>query len=467
MMKPIYTLLSLASVSVTVGMAKPKAKNVLMFCIDDLRPQLGCYGHSETQSPNIDRLAQKGVIFTNAHCNVPVCGASRASLMTGMRPTPSRFKDAASWAMKDAKGAKSMAQVFKEAGYYTISNGKVFHHQEDLDAESWSEPSWRPKRDHAAYFIPGNDTLKNPRFGWGPWWEAAEMPDDAYFDGIVANKTMDDLSRLKAMKKPFFVACGFYKPHLPFNAPKKYFDIYDPEEVSLAPNRFKPENAPDALKDSAEPSLFYLGDVTYNSEEYHRQSLNGYYACVSFVDSLVGRIMNHLDKLGLSKNTIVVLWGDHGWNLGEHGFWGKHNLMQTTTQIPLIIAAPGFAKGSKAVTMAEFVDLFPTLCELTGLSVDELKNQLDGTSLVPALKKPATIVKPDVFVRFREGDKVVTPRYAFTEYLGAGNKKNEYMLFDHKVDPQENVNFYGNPAYKQVSDSLYSVLLQKKKLAGY
>ncbi|MHC4657043.1 MAG: sulfatase-like hydrolase/transferase [Planctomycetota bacterium] len=211
--------------------------NVLFLAVDDLRPQLGCYGHKQMLSPNIDHLASEGVLFTSSYCQVPVCGASRASLLTGVRPTRDRFINYNVWAEKDLPGALSLPKHFRKNGYHTISNGKIFHHSNDC-RDSWSENPWRPKGPWQNYLLEKSITFarKNKR-GKGPAFESADVPDNAYFDGMIADKAVSDLKRLSDMDKPFFLALGFFKPHLPFNAPKRYWDLYKREKIDLADKR--------------------------------------------------------------------------------------------------------------------------------------------------------------------------------------------------------------------------------------
>ena len=450
-LRPLGLLLAFGLVAtVAAGSKRP---NVLMICIDDLRPVLGCYGANEVLSPNLDRLAGQAVVFNNAYCNVPVCGASRASLMTSIRPDPTRFKTYLSKAETDTPGSKSIAQLFKENGYYTLSNGKVFHHPDDLDEESWSEPAWRPKTEQGQTFNPENEGLVHPRFNWGVWREAGLAEDDAYFDGQVMNKTLEDLRKLAEKDQPFFLAAGFFKPHLPLNAPAKYFENYDPEQLTLAANREPVENAPKSLNGSVEIKYYHHKGVELNSEEFHQKTIEAYYACVTFVDALVGQILDELERLKLADDTIIVVWGDHGWNLGEHNYWGKHNLLRNATRIPFMIKAPGYDAGVHTDNLAELVDLLPTLCELADIDTGAIRNQIHGNSLVPSLQNPNGPGEDYIVTKFRNGDQIVTSRYSYTEYrLKDGSVEN--MLFDHEKDPNEDVNIAALPEYAPVVKKL-------------
>ncbi len=331
----------------TIGMAETQLlwadntvskPNVLFISIDDLRPELGCYGAKQIKTPHLDKLAADGSVFLNAYSNVATCGASRASLMTSLRPiTGKRFTSYKSRADEDAKGIVTLPEYFRQHGYYTISNGKMLHVQDD-SPQAWTEPAWRA----------GSNTNREASYHWynifhdwvdpsskdlvvgkkGPFYESADVPDNAYHDGQVCDKTIADLKRLAKMKEPFFLACGFWRPHLPFNAPKKYWDLYDREKIALAENRFRPKNAPKSLRGSTELSGQYSATQGFpKDEDFHRLARHGYYACVSYIDAQVGKILESLVELGLYQNTIVVIWGDHGFHLGEHNFWGKHNTM--------------------------------------------------------------------------------------------------------------------------------------------
>ncbi|MEZ6046473.1 MAG: sulfatase [Planctomycetaceae bacterium] len=337
---------------ITGTISAAEKPNILFIAVDDLRPELACYGAEQIHSPNIDRLADSGVLFERAYCMVPTCGASRASLMTGIRPTPDRFKNYLTRADHDTPGIKTLNTHFKDHGYFTLSLGKVFHHAED-NAQGWSEPAVR-WNDVSMWQDPANQKLHQERQklgpkSRGPAWEAADVPDDAYIDGKLANRAIKDLQRLSKQQEPFYLAVGFYKPHLPFNAPRKYWDLYDQNQIKLPKNYYVPEDAPaESIHNSGELRAYSnipkTGPV---SDETARNLIHGYYACVSYTDAQIGKVLDELDRLGLAENTIVVLWGDHGWNLGEHTLWCKHSCYETSLQIPLIVRAPGM-KGESA-----------------------------------------------------------------------------------------------------------------------
>ena len=298
----------------------------------------------------------------------------------------------------------------------------------------------------------------NPKNGRGPFCEWAEVPDTAYDDGKLAMKAISDLKRLKEKGKPFFLACGFWKPHLPFNAPKKYWDMYDRESIPVADNMFRPEGLPPQVQNSGE-IYAYAGTTEPDDIYFLKEAKHGYYACVSYVDAQIGKVLDALEDLGLADNTVVVLLGDHGWHLGEHGFLGKHNLMEKATHVPLIVRVPGKKRG-QTFSMVEFVDLYPTLCELCGLP--EPEGQLDGTSFACMMDDLDAETKDRVYIQWQGGDNAVDSRFNYAEWLRAG-KAVSRMLFDHETDPDENRNVSEMPEYRNEIDGLSSFLQEKRK----
>jgi iduronate 2-sulfatase len=419
--------------------------NVLFLAVDDLRPELACYGKTHITSPNIDRLAKTGFVFERAYCMVPTCGASRASLMTGLRPARGRFVSYNAYAQKDAPRITTLNTHFKNNGYHTVSNGKVFHHADDSD-QGWSEKVWRPTGSGLGYRLEENQKIarergkKLGRRGRGPPFESADVPDLEYPDGQIAAKAIDDLRRLKDKEEPFFLAVGFLKPHLPFVAPKKYWDLYHHGSIRLPSNYHRPKNAPKQAIHGSGELRSYVGvpDKGMVSDEMARNLIHGYYASVSFADSQVGKVLNELDRLGLAENTIVVLWGDHGWNLAEHTLWCKHSCFETSMHAPLIVRAPGVTNGGERTNaLTEFVDIYPSLCELAGL---HLPVHLHGKSFVPLLKNPDLEWKPAAIGRFKNGDTIRTDQFRFSEYTQSNGNLSSRMLYDHQQDPGENIN---------------------------
>ncbi|MGE4489951.1 MAG: sulfatase [Kiritimatiellales bacterium] len=468
-MKNFYNKLLLpAAAAAAASQAAPVTPpNVLLIMVDDLRPELGCYGNTQIISPNIDALAKEGILFQRAHCNVPVCGASRASLLTGVRPTPTRFVEAHTWAERDLPGNLSLPKHFKDCGYTTVSLGKVFHQKHDC-ADSWSaEPWWPDGYPHMwnAYVTKENqeEVRLSPK-KIGPAWEIADCSDSSYPDGKTAEKAIEEMRELSSSEKPFFLAVGFLKPHLPHNAPKRYWDLYDAKTLQLADNRDKiPQNAPEcSVHQSGELRHGYSGVPTQSPlpDDYEKILLHGYMACISYVDAQIGRVLNELKTSGLSENTIVILCGDNGYNLGEHTMWCKQCEYETSLGVPLMMKVPGIQGGKKVAGLVEYVDIYPTLCELCGIPIP---GTCDGTSFAALLRNPDLPGKPAIFSRYEKGDTVTTERFQYTEYRSTKGSLIGRMLYDHKKDPSENVNVVDNPEYKSVIDRMAQMLQTQRE----
>ncbi len=423
--------------------------NILFIAVDDLRPELGCYGQAGIHSPNIDRLASEGTRFDRSYCNVPVCGASRASLMTGIRPARNRFLTYDTWADRDAAGITTLPGHFRNNGYYTVSNGKIFHHDRDA-ADSWDE-IWHPRSNSASwrdYALAENIRLDTSGDRRGPPFERAELPDTIYKDGKTARKVISDLRRLKGMDQPFFLAAGFLKPHLPFNAPEKYWRLYD-GKVTLPGNDTPPENAPaESLHNWGELRAYAgipaEGPVT---DEMARELIHGYYACVSYTDAQIGLVLEELARLGLDRSTIVILWGDHGWNLREHGLWCKHCNYETSLHTPLILSVPGKEQVKATGEIVEYVDIYPTLCDLAGLVKPD---HLQGTSFAELLFDPGAVSDGVAVSQWFAGITTIRGRYFYTEWVNDADSAYARMLYDHGTDPGENVNISGEPSAQEV-----------------
>ncbi len=468
----VLALLLLVSTAVVprVAQAEPsessstRRPNILFIAVDDLRPELHCYGASHIVSPNIDRLARTGVRFDMAYCMISVCGASRASLMTGIRPTPRRFTSYLTRADKDAPGIKTMNTHFRQHGYYTVSLGKIFHVPAD-NADGWSEKPWRPSG-VPPYRLEENMRLhrqrqRQHRRKRGPPYEAADVPDEAYADGQLAQHAVDVLERLAKRDEPFFLAVGFFKPHLPFVAPKKYWDLYDFETIDLPPNHEAPKDAPAVSLHNSGELRAYAGVPAKGPipRELARRLIHGYYACVSYTDAQIGKVLAALERLGLDENTIVVLWSDHGWNLGEHGLWCKHCCYETSMRIPLIVRAPGKQQGVSSFALVETIDLYPTLCEAAGLP---LPQHLEGKSFLGLLDDPKAAHKSAAVGRYGRGDTIRTHRYRFTEYRNGQGKLLGTMLYNHVDDPGETVNIVKQPELAETVAELAKQLSQIK-----
>jgi len=435
-----------------------KQPNILFIAVDDLRKELGCYGHPIVQSPNIDRLASEGTIFERSYCMVAVCGASRASIMTGIRPTKTRFVNYLTRASEDTPDAVTMNTFFKENGYYALNNGKIFHHKDDNE-HGWSEPAMRPSRAWSdklqTFHLPENRRLQQGIPGSrGVPYECADVDDNAYGDGVTADKSIEDMRRLAAQDEPFYLAVGFVKPHLPFVAPKRYWDLYDEGDIQLPENyRYTPEDAPEASIHTFGELRAYIGVPPKGPvpDEMALGMIHGYYACVSYIDAQIGRLLDELEDLGIEDETIVVLWGDHGWNLGEHTMWCKHCVYENSMHAPLLIKAPGLPAGNRVESLVEFIDVYPTLCELTGLPEID---QLEGTSLVPLLNDPEAEWKSQAVGRFVNGDTIRTDQYRYSEFHDRNGQLYGRMLYDHEADPRENVNLSERPEYAELVEEL-------------
>lgn len=471
-MKSIFVLVCAVGVVAVTAAAKPP--NILFIAVDDLRPELGCYGQSHIKSPNIDRLAAGGLVFTRAYCQIASCCPSRSSVLTGLRPdsTGVIFDNSTHFRQK-VPDVVTLPQQFKQNGYHTQALGKVFHGGFEKayggrkmdDQPSWSVPTWvgSPRN----YFTPEGIEAARKIFArksgkkgdaLDAWTEesiritpteAPEVDDAVLYDGEMAGHAIEVMHEIK--DRPFFLAVGFTKPHLPCVAPKKYWDLYDPAKIQLAPNDFYPRDAPPAAVHDSEELRHYTGMPKSGplTEAQARQMRHAYYACVSFVDAQIGRVIDELDRLGLRENTVVVLWGDHGWHLGEQHMWGKNTTYEEATRVPLIVSAPGGkADGRKCAALVELVDVYPTLCALANLP---LPAHLEGTSFAPLLKNPEQPWKSAAFSQHARpglmGYTMRTDTHRLTLWQAAddASKVEAVELYDHRTDPMENTNVAALP----------------------
>ncbi|OHX64076.1 sulfatase [Flammeovirga pacifica] len=425
--------------------------NVLFISVDDLRPELGAYGNKTINTPNIDELSKHATTFNNAFCQIPVCGASRASMHTGVRPTFTRFVDAGAKIDKDMPNAVTMGQYFREHGYYTFSAGKVIHGKKDTSKRTWSE--YHPAEDMFEYHDPAlvadNEAPQKPYKKSVPYEIVEGSKDTDFLDGRTIELAKNRLKKFKKMDQPFFMAVGLARPHLPFVAPKRFWDKYKEEDIEMAKNPFLPEGMPSVAKTTygelrAYRTIPRKGNI---GEDMAKKLKHGYYASVSFSDYLLGELIDELKKQGLYDNTIIVLWGDHGWQLGEHTFWAKHTAFDIALRVPFIIKPQASLNGEEGMTegFAEMVDVFPTLCELTGL---EKPNQLQGQSLVPTLKDQSVSVKEYTLSRWKLGDTIRTSGFRYTLFRNKEGKIIAEMMYDLKKDPQENKNIIDDANYK-------------------
>ena len=459
--------------------------NVLLILVDDLKPALGCYGDPLAKTPQIDALASRGMRFDLAYCNQAVCAPSRFTLMLGSHSTSTGLYGLGSNLRARIPDAVTMPQYFAKHGYRTESLGKVFHigHGNEGDPKSFSVPHFKEKvieyldpaskpegkltREEAMFTntpAPKGGMNSLPR---GAAFESPDVGDDAYADGRVAVET---IKRLQAAKKrrgddgtPFFITAGFARPHLPFSAPKKYWDLYQPDQFTLAGNKDHPKDSPAvAHKRGGEIRNYFpvpdKSDKRQIDDALARQLIHGYYASTSYVDAQIGRVIAELDRLKLSENTIVVLWGDHGFHLGDLGIWTKHTNYEQANRIPILIHAPGVTKPQSATKqLAESVDIYPTLAELAGLPAPAGPQPMDGLSLVPVLKDPRARVRDHAFHAYPKrklGRAIRTKRYRLMEWRGKGS--TEYELYDYQKDVSEKVNLANQkPA---VMDRLKAIL---------
>ena len=448
--------------------ARKPGFNVLFIAVDDLRPELGCYGNSVVHSPNIDRLAARGLVFERAYCQQAVCSPSRTSLLTGRRPDTTRIYELQTHFRKTLPDVVTLPEQFKRNGYQSTGLGKIYHGGLN-DPRSWSIPAWFPGQ--SGWGTPENAEenrktwerlettgLANPRPDRagrkrGPSWDAPDVADNALNDGKTVDQALKAMNRLAA--GPFFLAVGFQKPHLPFIAPKRYFDLYAKTTFRTAPNPFAPKGAPEvALHNSSE--LRSYGDIPKEGpipDSKALELIRAYYAATSYTDAQIGRLLDELDRLKLRDKTVVILWGDHGWHLGEHGMWNKHSNFEVATRAPLIISAPGQkSAGGKTAALVEFVDIYPSLCDLCGVPLDP---GLEGASFKPLLDDPSRPWKKAAFSQYPRGVPKVgqamgysmrTQRYRYTEWVVAGKDWKEIELYDYEKDPAGNVNAARDPA---------------------
>ena len=427
---------------ISVANLSLKKQNILFISIDDFRPKISSYGETKMITPNIDKLASEGLQFNNAYTNIAVCGASRASIMTGIRPSEKRFNDFSTRASVDTPDAIPLNQIFKENGYETISYGKIYHHKDDFQ-EYWTEKDGGQIQSDFQDPISIARVENAERGEYGkkqPTFEYPDVDDYAYNDGKITKRAINKLKALKSKNKPFFMAIGYVSPHLPFIQPKKYWDMYDHDAIKLADNSFQPKNSPDiaieAQHNSAEMRKNYL-DIPENGkldDSLARNLIHGYYASVTYMDALIGELIKALDDLGLRENTTIVFWSDHGYFLGEHGFWCKHSTFEEAVKIPFIISSPNHIKNKTTTSFTELVDVYPTLCEIANIKAP---TYLQGESLIPVLENPSTILKTEVYTRYKQGEAVIDKDFSYTEFY-EGEKYLGNMLYDNLNDYKQN-----------------------------
>ena len=481
-----------------------QAPNILFIAVDDLKPMLGCYGEAQIHSPHIDALAARGTAFLKNYCQQAICGPSRASLMTGLYPDHTGVWDLKTRMRDVHPDILTLPQYFRQNGYTTVAHGKVYDPRcvgADYDSLSWSVPyvanhdlplpegieapmfahyQHPDTRTEGALLIAeaerkGKEGYARIRYGLQslkPVTECADVPDNAYYDGIMVEQAMESVDKLASSGKPFFLAVGFKKPHLPFVAPKKYWDLYDRDAIEIAAFQEQSEHGPKVAYHKSGEIRSYTGFTFQDGripEEQQKKIIHGYYAAISYVDALVGKLLKKLEDRGLDGNTVVILWGDHGWHLGDHALWCKHSNFEQATRAPMIISAPGMPGEVQINTPTDFIDIFPTLCDLAGLAIPE---GLDGVSLEGLISQQQDQVKPFVVSQYPRGKKIMgyslrTERYRYTEWHTNGYKSYDPYreeniigreLYDYAQDPLETVNYFDDPSYETVADRLSAAL---------
>ena len=484
--------------------------NVLFIAIDDLRPELGCYGNKNVHSPNIDKLAKQGRCFLRAYCQEAICSPSRASLLTGSRPDTIGVVENRAYFRELNPQIVTLPQHFIAHGYTAVYSGKIFHGRMTDEQHSWNH---KPNRKGLTRpTTPGGALPENQRiyaenkdrmvtlYGesssrgliHGPAFEAAQVEDDGYIDGYNTSVAIQTLDELVQQDKPWFLALGFSRPHLPFHAPKRYFDLYNPEEIQLTKFSEPPQDGA-SMGLHASFELRTRHDIPKSgpiNKSLSRKLLHAYYACVSYVDAQIGRVIASLEKNKVQENTIIVVWGDHGWHLGEYGIWGKATNYEIATRVPLIISTPSMPqKGTSSNSLVELIDIYPTLCDLANIPQPD---HLAGKSLVPVLHNPNAIIKGvamsqfptpalrewaanplspemretffgplisqveqkireqqgnqwnrELFEKYLMGYTLRDPRYRYIEWRDTRNPNSEPIyqeLYDHLSDPHETVN---------------------------
>ncbi|MDP4658863.1 MAG: sulfatase-like hydrolase/transferase [Opitutales bacterium] len=458
-----FAFLTSGLIAVLAHAAETKRPNVLFIAVDDLRPEVNASGSNVIKTPNLDRIAARGTTFDRAYCQQAVCSPSRSSLMTGRRPDATRVWDLETHFRTALPDAATVAQYFKNHGYHSMSMGKIFHGGFD-DPQSWSVPSQYPKSPQyasEAALKMQNDPANTDKKGRarGPAVEDADVPDDTYADGKIARLAVKTLGELKQSTKPFFLAVGMLKPHLPFVAPKKYWDLYDPAKIYVPAFQKLPAGAP-GFVGHTNGELASYADIPKNGvidDALARRLRHGYYAAISYMDAQVGLVLDALEKEGLADNTVIVLWGDHGWQLGEHGLWHKHTNFEVSARSPLIISAPGQkAVGRKSLSLAEFIDIYPTLADLCGLPKPK---DVEGVSLKPVLDDAAASVRPVAISQYPRSDggkslmgySIRDDRWRLTLWRDRkDNSIHATELYDEVSDPHETVNVATKPEHAEV-----------------
>lgn len=456
--------------------------NILFIAIDDLRPELNTYGATHIKSPNIDKLANQGIKFTNAHVQMSICMASRASVMSGIRPEKKGIYSGEP--VSDIlPNVLTMNKFFKKKGYTIASVGKIYHFGKDTKTQ-FEEDYIEPRKTWEGFGYVTKDAIKqrklNTTTGRGPAWESANVHDTLYQDGINTLNSIRKLQEFKDNGKPFFMAVGLTKPHLPFVAPQKYWDMYPLKSIGFSNLTERPKNTSKyVMRTGGELGNYYNMPMQYKdvADSTALTLRRGYYACVSYADAQVGKLLNELDRLDLRKNTIVVLWGDHGYKLGDYNGWCKWSNMNLDTNIPLLFSIPGGAKGKTYTQPVEALDLYPTLAELCNF---KQPNHLEGKSLVSILNNPDRVPSNKMYAysiwphdrgnyeKTVIGYSVTDNRFNYVEWIKLNTGKVlARELYDHKNDPNETVNSIADANYKNIITELSNKIKERKEATDH
>ncbi len=483
------TLLTLSILLTFTSIQAAERPNVLFIAIDDMRPELGCYGNKIVKSPNIDRIAARGVVFNKAYCQQAVCSPSRTAIMTGLRPDRTKVWDLVTHFRDAQPDCITLPQHFKANGYYCAAINKIYHKGFE-DGRSWSEPHWYTAGkavdtdlvDHTKqivtkhnvsveeYMSPNAKTDKDAKAG--PAFEVSLKSETDLPDGAAAAEAVKRLATLKKKGQPFFLAVGFAKPHLPFVAPKKYWDLYDPNTIPVPTIDHLPSGSPSFAGHSNGELHNYPGVPKEDPipAEFAKTLRHGYYACISYTDAQIGKVLDALDKEGLADNTVIVLWGDHGWQLGDHGLWHKHTNFEIAARAPLLISVPkslgSMGSGKKCDAPVEFVDVYPTLAEVCGLPAPV---KLDGSSLKNFLENPSAQATDVAISQYPRRDpetgtdlmgySIRDSRWRATFWRDRnGPKILATELYDEQNDPTETISLANKPEHKALLESLAKYL---------
>ncbi len=472
--------MALPSPEAATAPIKPPHMNVLFIATDDLNADIACLGSPIAKTPNLDRLAQSGMLFRHAYAQQALCNPSRSSLFTGLTPDTLKIWDLKTHFRDTHPDAVSLPQLFKQHGYFTQGIGKILHNwgpneSITIDPPSFSVPQIYNYAPHYAdWYIPGK-----PQGTWaekkGPATQCVDVPDETYFDGRIAQEAIKALRQMKEKDQPFFLGVGFWKPHLPFNAPKKYWDMYDPDAIPGPQPPTPPRNVPEIAMHNSKELRGYTdmpadGPLTPEQIKHLR---HGYFADISFVDAQIGKVLDELDKLGLADSTIVVFWSDHGFHIGEQTLWAKTSNFELDARVPLIIRYPGMkTAGQQSDALVELLDMYPTLADLAGLQAPD---DLEGKSLRPVLENPTVEVRDAALTQHPRppygakidvmGYSIRTPRYRYTEWRTFGSDEIVAReLYDHQEDDIESDNIVDDPALVEQVQQLHKLL--QEAIAG-